>query len=159
MALFISTSVHRVDKKGRVSVPAAFRAALEGESFRGVVLTPPLSELPCVEGSGMSRIEAMAGSINRMRPNSQERDALADHLLAASVQAGFDGEGRIVLSEATIAEIGLEGEALFAGLGDKFQIWRPAAYEEHRARTKTVALDNLGRLPWGRDAAGSNGEE
>ena len=41
MALFIDTFVNRIDKKGRVSVPATFRAALNGQGFHGIVGLPP----------------------------------------------------------------------------------------------------------------------
>ena len=38
MALFLSTHENKIDKKGRVSVPASFRAEMTEESFQGVVL-------------------------------------------------------------------------------------------------------------------------
>ena len=37
MALFLSTFINKVDQKGRISVPAPYRAALKGQSFKGVV--------------------------------------------------------------------------------------------------------------------------
>lgn len=159
MALFVSTSVHRIDKKGRVSVPAQFRAALEGESFRGVALTPPLADLPCIEGSGFSLIERITESIEEMNPLSEERDALALAILSATRQIGFDGEGRIVLPEDLIAQAELEGEALFAGLGSKFQIWNPKSFEEHRRRAVALARKSAGQLPWsgGKKAAPKTG--
>ena len=40
MALFLSTFINKVDRKGRVSVPAPFRAALIGQSFHGIVAFP-----------------------------------------------------------------------------------------------------------------------
>ena len=40
MALFIDTFVNRIDRKGRVSVPAAYRTALAGQSFSGIVALP-----------------------------------------------------------------------------------------------------------------------
>ncbi|MET1026476.1 MAG: MraZ N-terminal domain-containing protein, partial [Dongiaceae bacterium] len=40
MALFIDTFINKIDKKGRVSVPATFRAALGGQSFQGIVAFP-----------------------------------------------------------------------------------------------------------------------
>ena len=34
-----------------------------------------------------------------------------------------------VNSESRVSFIGLEGEAIFAGMGEKFQIWEPKTYE------------------------------
>ncbi|MEL6977681.1 MAG: division/cell wall cluster transcriptional repressor MraZ [Pseudomonadota bacterium] len=149
MGLFLSTSKHKIDRKGRVSVPAPFRAALEGESFKGVALALPLSDEPCLEGSGLSRIARIARSLSAMNPLAAERDALATALLAGVTQAAFDAEGRIVLPEELIAAADLEGEALFAGLGDKFQIWRPDRFEARRAEARAVARRMADKLPWG----------
>lgn len=147
--LFLSTSIHKIDKKGRVSVPAAYRSALEVEDFRGVALTPPFDGAPCIEGSGMSRVEAMAQVIETMNPLEPERDALAMVVLAAMKATAFDGEGRIVLPEELIAHAQLEDRALFAGLGSKFQIWKPEAFEQHKLAAKTLAQSSAERLPWG----------
>lgn len=148
MTLFLSTSTHRIDRKGRVSVPAAFRAALEGETFRGVALSEPLSGAPCVEGSGIGRVAKMAEALSAMNPLTEEREALSMALLAGVTQAPFDGEGRIVLSEDLIAHAGLSGAALFAGLGDKFQIWEPEAFKARRAEALKLARERAASLPW-----------
>lgn len=153
LALFLSTSVHRIDKKGRVSVPAPFRAALEGESFKGVALCPPLTALPCLEGSGMGRIEAIAAAIGGLNPLAEETDALATAVLASVRQAPFDSEGRIVLGEDLIAQAGLSDRALFAGLGAKFQIWAPEAFEARQREALALARRNADKLPWGDPAA------
>ena len=62
MALFLSTIVNKVDRKGRVSVPAAFRVALADQGFNGVVVFPSIS-LSCIEGWGMTRMEELAAGI------------------------------------------------------------------------------------------------
>lgn len=152
MGLFLSTSKHKIDRKGRVSVPASFRAALEAERFRGVALASPLSDDPCLEGCGLGRIERLADAISLMNPLDPQRDVLSTALLAGVRQAAFDAEGRIVLPEDLISAAALEGEAVFAGLGDKFQIWSPAAFEARRRRAREAAraLTRQGgaALPW-----------
>jgi MraZ protein len=40
VALFIDTFVNRIDRKGRVSVPATFRAALAGQTVQGIIAFP-----------------------------------------------------------------------------------------------------------------------
>lgn len=160
MALFVSSSVHKIDRKGRVSVPAAFRAALEGEAFNGVALAPPLSDLSCVEGYAGRRIEQLAAAIGEMNPLAEETDALATALLAQVHMAGFDAEGRIVLPDEARERAGLSERALFAGLGAKFQIWDPDAFEAHRAAAVAQARQSAAKLPWsGGAGSGRSGSE
>ena len=161
MALFLSKSVNKIDRKGRVSVPAAFRAALGTEISEGVALMPSLREDCCVEGCGMSRIALYAEMLEELNPLSEERAALETAVLADMRVAQFDSEGRIVLPEEFIELAQLEDQALFAGLGKVFQIWNPAVYEEHRARARELARKNISQLPWagGRGKQGGGAEQ
>jgi len=96
MALFLSTFAKKIDKKGRVSVPAQFRAALTEESFGGIVVYSSFVN-PCVEASGMARIEKLSSGIDSLDPFSDERDAFATAVLGGSFQLQFDSEGRVTL--------------------------------------------------------------
>ena len=49
MALFLSTFVNKIDRKGRISVPASFRVAVAGQSFHGVILYRSHKH-PAIEG-------------------------------------------------------------------------------------------------------------
>jgi len=40
MALFLDTFVNKLDRKGRVSVPAAYRQQLASQPFQGIVAMP-----------------------------------------------------------------------------------------------------------------------
>ena len=80
MALFLSTFVNKIDKKGRVSVPSAFRAALTSQGFPGVVLFPSFS-LPAIEGWGMDRMEALSAGIDEdFDPLGNDLDEFANGL-------------------------------------------------------------------------------
>jgi MraZ protein len=143
MALFLSTFVNRVDRKGRVSVPAPFRAALAGQAFQGIVLFRS-SGHPCLEGFAMSRMEEMSARLDAFDLFSSEQDDLATAIFGDSIQLPFDGEGRIVLPPALVGFAGLSEQAAFVGLGAKFQIWDPDAFERRKAeardRVKTQGL-------------------
>ena len=139
MVLFLSTTVNRLDKKGRVSVPARWRAGLSGQSFHGIVAYPSFINT-AIEASGIDRIEVLSESIDRFDPFSEERSDFAVAILASVRELPFDTEGRIVLSEELIAHAGLGERAAFVGQGATFQIGEPeafAAYErEARARAR-----------------------
>lgn len=138
MALFLSTYVNKVDKKGRVSVPANFRSALAGQEYNGIVVYSSFIN-ECVEASGMSRIERLSESIDDLDPYSDERDAFAATILGGSVQLPFDGEGRVMLPEKLIKESGIKEKAVFVGKGATFEIWEPEAFEKYAEKSRDLA--------------------
>lgn len=134
MGLFLSTFVNRIDKKGRVSVPAPFRAALSEQS---VVLYPSYKN-NAIEGVSVSSMQVLA---DRMDDNfalfSDEHDDMATVLFGESVQLSFDENGRISLPQNFIDFANIDGEMAFVGMGKKFQIWNPEKLSGH----KTMARD------------------
>ena len=60
MTSFLSTFVNKVDRKGRVSVPAPFRAALAGQGFQGIVAYPSLTD-PAIDVIGRDLLDRMIG--------------------------------------------------------------------------------------------------
>ena len=143
--LFLSTYYNRIDKKGRVSVPASFRAALSGQEFAGIVAYSSLMH-PCIEACGMGRIQKLNDRIEMLDPFSEERDAFATTIFGESVQMGFDGEGRVMLPEALIKTASLVEQAVFVGKGETFEIWEPAAFEAHVVRARELARDKRYQL-------------
>src|ERR1700704_3627809 len=97
VALFLSTFVNKVDRKGRGSVPASFRAALAGQSFAGIVAYRSFKN-SAIEGSGIDRLEEMSMRLDALDEFSEERESLAS-IFADSQQLAFDAEGRIVLPQ------------------------------------------------------------
>ncbi|NBO18119.1 MAG: transcriptional regulator MraZ [Proteobacteria bacterium] len=143
--LFLSTFHNRIDKKGRVSVPASFRGVLAGQEFQGIVAYGSLLH-PCVEGCGMNRFLKLNERIEMLDPFSEERDAFATTIFGESVQLAFDGEGRIMLPESLLAQAGLSEQAVFVGKGEIFEIWEPKAFAEHAQRARELAKDKRYQL-------------
>ena len=125
MGLFLSTTQNKVDRKGRVSVPAHFRAALSGQS--GVVLYRSFTQ-PCVEGCGIDFLNRLSESTQDMAVFSPEQDEITSLIFADSRELSWDPEGRIVLPEDLLAHANITETAAFVGKGQTFQIWEPAAY-------------------------------
>ncbi len=145
MGIFLSTYINKIDKKGRVSVPASFRSVIAKEDFNGIVAYPSFVH-ECVEACGMSRIEKISSSIDSMDPYSEERDAFAATILGESQQLGFDSDGRVTLSESLIAKAKLSEKALFVGKGQTFEIWDPENYNKYARNARDVAKQNRGKL-------------
>jgi MraZ protein len=135
MASFLSTHINKIDKKGRVSVPASFRAVLADQTFQGVVLFRSNSH-PCLEGFGMGAMEELCARLDNFDLFSDEQDDLATAIFGEAVQLPFDGEGRIVLPVDLMEHAGIVEQASFVGLGRKFQVWEPDALEARRATAR-----------------------
>jgi MraZ protein len=153
VALFLGRFDNKVDRKGRVSVPAPYRAVLAAQAFSGIVAYPsPVNG--AIDACGMDRMEQLAAGMETFNPFSDEFGAFATTILSQSHQLQFDGEGRVMLPEALIEHAGLSDMATFAGRGGYFQIWAPAAYENYLIEAKERARDEAARLEIGRSGGG-----
>jgi MraZ protein len=151
MPLFLSTFPKKIDKKGRVSVPSSFRAALEGEAFGGIVVYQSFIN-PCIEACAMSRIEALSERIETLDPFSEEHDAFAATLLGGAQQLAFDGEGRVMLPPELLHAVGIDEETVFVGKGKTFEMWEPKAYAIHAEASRKLALSRRDLLRAGGSA-------
>ncbi len=145
MARFVGTYVNKVDRKGRVSVPADFRAALAEDAFAGVVCLPAFTHA-ALEGGGLDLLEQAESLIEGLDPYAPERDAFSIAILAEARKLPFDADGRVLLPEEFRAHAGITEHAAFAGLGGRFHIWEPAAFEAMRADARRIALEKRGAL-------------
>src|ERR1700757_652897 len=143
--LFFSTFVNKVDRKGRVSVPATFRAAVADQSFPGIVIFPSF-RYEALDASGIRRMEEMGERLNSLDEFSEEHENLA-MLFAASQPLPFDTEGRIVLPENLAQYAHITDSAAFVGLGKSFQIWEPNRFADHQATLRERARQQGTRLP------------
>lgn len=135
MELFLSTYVNKVDRKGRVSVPATFRSTLAANRQPNLVVAFPSLRVPAVECTGSNRIEEMQERIDTLEQFSDEYENLTQ-LFADSHPMTMDPEGRVILPERLKEHAGIECDVAFVGLGAMFQLWDPARYEEHRAAVR-----------------------
>jgi len=139
MALFLGRHIHRIDRKGRVSVPATFRAALSGQLEQGIVAIPSF-KLPAVDCYGMQKLEELSQQVDQLPTFSEERDDLAAALFGSAIQLPLDGEGRMVLPESIIAHANISDTVAFLGGGKSFSIWEPSAADAFLAKAGARAL-------------------
>jgi len=142
MSHFLGTHQNRLDAKGRVSVPAPFRASLralaDGADGPSLVLRPSHKH-PCIEAWPNAMFQALATPLDQFDMFSEAHDDLAAALYADAFPVDADKEGRIVLPESLAAHAGITGTVVFMGLGRIFQIWEPAAAERRRAEARESA--------------------
>ena len=139
MMLFLSTYLHKIDKKGRVSVPATFRTALSQDSFQGFVAFRSYKHA-AIECCSASRMMRLSESMDGMDLFSDTQDDLAASVFADAQQLAFDGDGRVVVPKLLLDHMEIEDTVAFVGRGSTFQLWKPETFEalqqEARARIK-----------------------
>ncbi len=141
--MFLSNFESGVDAKKRVSIPAPFRRVLGGAD--SVYLWPSLDN-PCIEGAGEGLMQQFEDSMADLDLMDPRRIALANYIMGEARQGKLDEGGRIVLDAELLATAGITEKVKFVGLGDRFQIWEPAAYEAEKAKMRALAKESLGLL-------------
>ena len=138
MLLFLSTYTNNVDKKGRITVPSSFRTELDQNKSEGVIAFPH-PELDCIEVWDRERMARYAEGMDDLSPMSAEYAAVST-LMSKGRMLSFDTEGRVILPEDMTEKVKIEGEVVFAGRGQTFQIWEPSAFEAYESEASTRVL-------------------
>ena len=129
MDRFLSSTINKVDKKGRVSIPAPFRPIL-GDVAR--LYTLMSVDQPSVDAGGIELIERGEAQLDKLDPFSAEYELYSFVLHGDSTELKIDGEGRITLTEAIREQTGILDKAAFVGRGHFFQIWEPERFLAYR---------------------------
>ncbi len=139
--LFMDTVINKVDTKGRVSLPADYRAIVK-ELSTEIVCYRSLSA-PCIEGCLEETLDKLANVIEDATDFfSETQDNLTNLIFGDAKRFTFDSTGRIMLSEKLLKHAGITDTAVFVGKGRKFQIWNPQNWAKEEARIRAEVMKN-----------------
>lgn len=147
---FRGESHHKVDAKGRVSIPASFRRVIEAHDPNWTPGDAP--ELVIVYGDHrrkhlecytMQAIEEVDAKIDALPRGAPERKVMERLFQGQSITTSIDETGRLVLSAKLRQKIGLDGEAFFMAAGDTFEIWNPETFQTEEVAKTDALLDGL----------------
>ena len=145
--MFLSSFENRLDKKGRVSVPATFRSYLTSMGYNGFISYPSFNH-SSLEACSQDRIEKLSSTIDSLNPFEEKRDYFATSILSESISLQFDTEGRVSFTEKLLNHAKIKNNILFIGLGKTFQIWEPKNFEKFKIVAKKKAYQNRSNLKW-----------
>ena len=145
--MFLSNYENKIDKKGRVSVPANFRSYLNSLGYNGFISYPSFNH-PSLEACSQERIEKLSNAIDSLNPFEEKRDYFATSILSESENLQFDTEGRVSLSARLLNHANIKNNVLFVGLGKTFQIWEPKNFQKFKAFARKKAFQNRSNLKW-----------
>ena len=145
--MFISTYENKLDKKGRVSVPAAYRSYLSSQGYNSVVCYPSFTN-SSIEFCPQDRLEKIIETIDNLNPFEENRDIFSTSILGNSFQLNFDTEGRVTLADKLLVHSGIKDKVLFVGQGKTFQMWEPTAFKKFSDDSIKKANLKRSELKW-----------
>ena len=145
--MFLSTYENKLDKKGRVSVPATFRSYLTSMGYNGFISYPSFNH-SALEACSQDRIEKLSNTIDSLNPFEEKRDYFATSVLSESINLQFDTEGRVSFTEKLLNHAKIKNNILFVGLGKTFQVWEPKLFEKFKVVARKKAYQNRSNLKW-----------
>ena len=136
---------HRIDAKGRLPVPAAFRRAL-AEAGPPTLVVTPLDQ--CLAAYPMAEWARLEQQLSRLPPFSGPAKALTRLVTSRAVDCDLDGQGRVLLPLGLRAAAGLQAEAVIIGVLNRFEVWAPERWESFLADSERLLDDATLGVEW-----------
>jgi MraZ protein len=123
--------LHGVDEKRRVQIPAKWRPKDPKDDVELTLVVWPNSTTNsvCLLALPPEQWMRLVAKMDTMPFFDPKAEALRRLLGRGTDQVTLDSAGRICIPENMAAEAGIKGQALLAGLVDRFQIWAPDRYK------------------------------
>jgi len=133
--MFIGEYSHNLDDKGRVAVPAKFRAMLKV----GAVVTRGLDN--CLFLYAKKEWQELAVKLSKLPIGPANTRAFSRSMLAGAMEVDFDNQGRIMLPEYLRKFAGLKKKLIIAGLYSRLEIWDESAWNKYKKGTEKKSTD------------------
>lgn len=141
MDRFLSSAINRIDSKGRVSVPAHFRAVVQKRGYGDLYALRAL-DVPALDVGGLDLLDRYEERIALEDPFLQTADDMSFFCHGDGAFLKLDQDGRITVTDFLREHTGIEAEVAFVGRGTFFQMWEPVRLKAHgqavRARLLTL---------------------
>jgi MraZ protein len=128
--MFIGEYQHSIDAKGRMAIPAKFRAILK----KGAIVTRGLDN--CLFLYTRPEWQVLVKKISQLPLSQQKSRAFSRLMLAGAMDVDIDGQGRILIPEYLRQFAGLSKTTVVAGLYNRLEIWDKGAWEKYKESTE-----------------------
>ncbi len=133
--MFIGEYQHNLDDKGRLAIPAKFRAKLSD----GAVVTRGLDN--CLFLYTAEEWKKLATKLASLPISKANTRAFARLMLAGAMDVSLDKQGRVVLPEYLRKYASLKKKSVVAGLYNRLEIWDDASWEKYKEGTEKQSGD------------------
>jgi MraZ protein len=134
--MFLGQFQHNLDDKGRLMIPARFRELLEGGAF----ITQGFDK--CLMVMTETHFKQVYDRIEAMNLADPGTRSLRRLLLSNAYPVEVDKVGRILVPQNLRAFLQIEGEAIVAGQGEYFEVWKPAEWNVQMALLQDTEANN-----------------
>ena len=139
MDRFLSSAVNRIDAKGRVSVPAHFRAVVQKRGYQELYALKALDR-PALDVGGLDLLDRYEARIAMEDPFLQTADDMSFFVHGDSDFLKLDQDGRITVTDFIRGQTGITTDVAFVGRGTFFQMWEPERLAEYSAQVRERLL-------------------
>lgn len=131
--MFRGRFIHTMDAKGRVSIPALFRAEFARLDERPPILTNLVHSVAIYPHRVFLEIEEQLAGASSMQPEVQ---ALQRFFVSGAAECAIDGAGRILVPSHLRDHAGLDKDIVVLGSGRRAEFWNRSRLEADLARTQ-----------------------
>ena len=124
---------HSLDEKGRLAIPAKYRALFND----GAVVTRGFE--PCLVLYPLGEWDAFAEKIASLPTAQTDARQIVRQIFSSASEVDLDRLGRINIPPLLRDYAGLDGEATLAGVGTRFEIWNRLHWEQNRVSGGDIA--------------------
>lgn len=126
---FLGEYEHAIDDKGRLTVPAKYRAGFES----GMVLTKGIDRcLYLFPTDRWDDLEQKASALPLTNPTARE---FQRHFFGGAVDLMADKQGRIILHPRLREYANIDNQAVIIGLSSYCEIWDPESWRERETKS------------------------
>lgn len=128
--MFLGEFTHTIDEKGRLIIPARFRADLA----EGLVVTRGLDR--CLVIYPMEEWNKLAEQASALPMTDRRARAFSRLLFANASDATPDKQGRVLIPPRLREYANLNGEAIVIGINAYIEVWNRDSWTEERERVE-----------------------
>ena len=133
--MFLGEYDHTIDDKGRLTVPARFRAELA----EGLVVTRGIDR--CLLIYPIKEWYRLFERVTALPLNDRRARAIRRRLLSAASDVAPDSQGRVLIPPRLRTYASLSGDVIVAGNGTYIEVWNPQMWEGEREQVEGANLD------------------
>ncbi len=140
MATFIGDYNCRVDAKGRVMLPAAFKKQMPAAAMAKFVVKKDIFE-KCLVLYPMDEWDRQNNIIrSKINPYNKEHSRFLRGFYKGTAEVVLDASNRILVPRRLLDLVGIESEAVLAGQDGKIEIWSSDLYIKLESEADGFAL-------------------
>jgi MraZ protein len=134
--MFLGEFIHIIDDKGRLTIPAKFRAGLAV----GLVVTRGID--PCLAIYPLEEWERLAKQVSELPMTDRRARAFRRLVFANASDAVPDKQGRILIPPRLREYAKFDEEVIIAGLNNYIELWNPDSWTKERERVEGADVDS-----------------